>query len=74
MSDDDWEARLIYCVVRRELGEETYHRLVEHYKDNPNVKVILDRRRGERRTGKSYGGKRTIRDRRQHGSPGALDI
>ena len=44
---------MIYCVVPPELGDESFRRLVEHYKDNPNVKVILDRRQGERRTDRS---------------------
>jgi hypothetical protein len=59
---------LIYCVVPPELGEEAYRRLVEHYKDNPNVKVIMDRRHGERR------GARSTRDRRHRRTPGAFDI
>ncbi len=60
---------MIYCVVPRELDEETFQRLVEHYKDNESVTVIRDRRYNERRTANdSYGGKRTLRDRRQHGS------
>ncbi len=46
---------MIYCVVPPELGEDAYRRLVEHYRDNPNVKVIMDRRHGERRTDRSDG-------------------
>jgi hypothetical protein len=65
---------MIYCVVPPELGEEAYRRLGEHYKDNPNVKVIMDRRRGERRTDRSRGDKRTTRDRRQRGTHGAIDL
>jgi hypothetical protein len=58
---------MIYCVVPPEFGEEAYERLVEHYKDNPNITVIVDRRRGERRQAGSHGGGlRTLRDRRQH--------
>jgi hypothetical protein len=57
---------VIYCVVPRELEEELYSKLVEHYKDNPNVTVVLDRRDGpDRRDGREYGGKREIRDRRR---------
>ncbi len=37
---------MIYCVVPPELEDELYAKLVEHYKDNPNVTVILDRRTG----------------------------
>lgn len=65
---------MIYCVVPPELGEESYRRLVEHYKDNPNVKVILDRRQGERRGDRSGGGARSTRDRRCRRAPGAFDV
>ena len=65
---------MIYCVVPPELGDEAFRRLVEHYKDNPNVKVIMDRRYGERRTDRSRGEKRIKRDRRQRGTPGAIDL
>ena len=65
---------MIYCVVPPELGDEAFHRLVEHYKDNPNVKVIMDRRHGDRRTDRSRVDKRTTRDRRQRGTPGAIDL
>jgi len=71
---DDREAELIYCVVPRELGDEAFQRLVEHYKDNPNVKVIVERREGERRADRSGGGVRTLRDRRRHRPPGAFDV
>ena len=66
---------MIYCVVPPELGEEAYKRLVEHYKDNPNVKVIMDRRQGERRRERGGGGgERSIRDRRRRRLPGSLEI
>jgi hypothetical protein len=32
---------VIYCVVPPELEEELYEKLIEYYKDNPNVKVII---------------------------------
>lgn len=35
---------MIYCVVPRPLADELYDRLVEHYRDDPNVEVIVDRR------------------------------
>ena len=64
---------MIYCVVPRELEEELYEKMVEHYRDNPNVTVIVDRREGpDRRTGKSYGGKRLLRDRRRPRIPGTF--
>src|SRR3954447_7615883 len=57
---------VIYCVVPHELEAELYDKLVEHYNDNPNVTVIVDRREGDnRRPGREYGGKREIRDRRR---------
>jgi hypothetical protein len=59
---------MIYCVVPPELEAELYEKLVEHYKDNPNVTVILDRRTGpdRRKAGSNVpGGKRQIRDRRR---------
>ena len=65
---------MIYCVVPPELGDEAFRRLLEHYKDNPSVKVIMDRRHGDRRTDRSRGDKRTTRDRRQRGTPGAIDL
>ena len=59
---------MIYCVIPRELEGELFEKMVEYYKDNPNVTVIVDRRSGsDRRHEKSEGGasKRTIRDRRR---------
>ena len=64
---------VIYCVVPHELEAELYDKLVEHYKDNPNVTVIVDRREGEdRRKGRVFGGKRTIRDRRRARASGTF--
>src|SRR3954464_15104747 len=40
---------MIYSVVPEELADELYDRLVEYYRDDPNVKVIVDRRKSERR-------------------------
>jgi hypothetical protein len=65
---------MIYCVVPPELGEQAYRRLVDHYKDNPNITVILDRRQGDRRRDRSGGGEREQRDRRRQRLPGALRI
>jgi hypothetical protein len=64
---------MIYCVVPKELESELYDKLVAHYKDNPNVTVVVDRREGEdRRAGRKYGGKREIRDRRRSRAPGTF--
>jgi hypothetical protein len=64
---------MIYCVIPRELAGDLYDKLVEYYKDNPNVTVIVDRREGEdRRNGSGGGGKREIRDRRRARIPGTF--
>jgi hypothetical protein len=64
---------MIYCVVPRELEDELYEQLVERYKDNPNVTVILDRRTGpDRRKGRESGGQRVTRDRRRPRVPGTF--
>ena len=34
---------MIYCVVPRPLADELYPKLVEHYKDDANVEVIIDK-------------------------------
>ena len=59
---------MIYCVVPQALADELYDKLVDYYKDDPNVKVIVDRRAGaDRRHGEEApeGEQRTIRDRRR---------
>ena len=57
---------MIYCVIPHELEEELYEKMVAYYRDNPNVTVIVDRRKGaDRRRGKAYGGMRESRERRR---------
>jgi hypothetical protein len=60
---------MIYCVIPRELEAELFEKMVEYYRDNPNVEVILDRREGpDRRDGRSdaeFKEQREIRDRRR---------
>jgi hypothetical protein len=61
---------MIYCVIPRELADELYDKMVEYYKDNPNVTVIVDRREGKDRRKESEGRleaseQRTVRDRRR---------
>jgi len=67
---------MIYCVIPPELADELYEKLVEHYKDNPNVKVIVDRRSGpDRRRGEEagqYAERRETRDRRRSRIPGTF--
>ena len=68
---------MIYCVIPPELADELFDKMVDYYKDNPNVTVIIDRRkRPDRRAGKkvSDGAKeqRTVRDRRRARIPGTF--
>ncbi len=66
---------MIYCVIPRELEAELYDKLVEYYKDNPDVTVIVDRREsGDRRKGKSTppDERRVTRDRRRARAPGTF--
>ena len=59
---------MIYCVVPQELVDELYDRLVAYYEKNPDVTVIVDRRRGvDRRhaSGDSRDERRVTRDRRR---------
>ena len=57
---------MIYCVVPEPLAEELYERLASYYDDDPNVTVIVDRRKKERREpGYTGGGQREVRDRRR---------
>jgi hypothetical protein len=67
------EDEMIYCVVPKELADQWYDKLREHYRDDPNVEVIIDRRKGERRSrGSSGGGMRELRDRRRRRIPGSF--
>jgi hypothetical protein len=72
---------MIYCVVPRPLADELYPRLVEYYRDEDNVTVIIDRRQFDRRArgGRSRQGsaadtvqRRVVRDRRRARVPGDL--
>ncbi len=61
---------MIYCVVPKPLEETLYPKLVEHYSDDENVTVIVERRRFDRRarSGRSSAGsdeRRVVRDRRR---------
>jgi len=65
---------VIYSVVPEEMAPELYERLVEYYKDDPNVKVIIDRRKSERRARgadqEPASQHRETRDRRRTRVPG----
>lgn len=67
---------MIYCVIPPELKDELYDRLVEYYKDNSNVEVIVDRRTGpDRRREKPSAEvmeQRKTRDRRRGRVPGTF--
>jgi hypothetical protein len=77
---------MIYCVVPEVLADELYDKLVDYYKDDPNVKVIIDRRAKDRRQDRDRRGerrnngapdednlpRRTIRDRRNRRAPGSF--
>ena len=57
---------MIYCVVPEPLADELYPRLGGYYEADPNVTVIVDRRKSERREpGATGGGQREVRDRRR---------
>jgi hypothetical protein len=67
---------MIYCVVPEPLEEELYEKLKEHYKDDPNVEVIIDRRTGpDRRKVTGNTGpdeRREVRDRRHRRATGSF--
>jgi hypothetical protein len=65
---------MIYCVVPKPLADELYPKLLEHYADEDNVTVIVDRREFDRRARRGSSVKaaapegaprRIIRDRRR---------
>jgi hypothetical protein len=73
--------RMIYSVVPRPLADELYPKLVEHYRDNENVTVLIDRRKADRRSRRGSAGadgtagsrqQRVVRDRRRARIPGDL--
>jgi hypothetical protein len=63
---------MIYCVVPEELAPELFDRMQTYYADDPNVEVIIDRRRSERRDANGTDGahRRELRDRRRARVPG----
>jgi hypothetical protein len=76
---------VIYCVVPEALAGELYDKLVDYYKDDPNVKVIIDRRGNDRRKEADRRDaarkaeedpekipRREIRDRRNRRAPGSF--
>jgi hypothetical protein len=64
---------VIYCVVPEALEGELFDKLTRYYADDPNVTVIVDRRKGGRREPTSgAGGQRERRDRRRARVPGEM--
>ena len=64
---------MIYCVVPEPLADELLDKLTRYYADDPNVTVIVDRRKASRRErGSSGGGNRERRDRRRTRVTGEL--
>jgi len=63
-------------VIPPELEDELYEKMVEYYKDNPNVTVTVDRRDGpDRRAGQDDGSfkeRRLTRERRRARVPGTF--
>ena len=67
---------MIYCVVPEPLAEELFDKLTEYYANDPNVTVIVDRRKASRRERGSGGAdgreRRERRDRRRPRVTGEL--
>ncbi|HYF25107.1 MAG TPA: hypothetical protein VD931_05160 [Baekduia sp.] len=64
---------MIYCVVPEALAPELFEKLKAYYADDPDVEVIVDRRKSERRKpgGQGEAGQqRELRDRRRRQVPG----
>jgi hypothetical protein len=68
---------MIYCVVPREMSDELYPKLTEHYAHEDNVTVIRDRRESDRRARGTRATdvvkqQRVVRDRRRARMPGDM--
>lgn len=66
---------MIYCVVPEALAEELFGKLTEYYADDPNVTVIVDRRKASRRkpgASDADHNNREVRDRRRPRVTGEL--
>lgn len=66
---------MLYCVVPPELEAELFDRLTAYYADDPDVTVIVDRRKAERRRrGRAdtdaVQQQRVLRDRRRRRATG----
>ena len=59
---------MIYCVVPEALAGELFDKLTDYYADDPNVTVIIERRKSSRRSPGGADGSsdaRLVRDRRR---------
>jgi hypothetical protein len=67
---------VIYCVIPEALAEELYEKMKVYYAGDPNVEVIVDRRKTSRRragSDPSAGSEqRQVRDRRRRRLVGEL--
>jgi len=64
---------VIYCVVPEAMADELFDKLTQYYAEDPNVTVIVDRRKSSRRErGSTGGGNRERRDRRRSRVTGEL--
>lgn len=63
---------MIYCVVPEELADQLLDKLTRYYAEDPNVEVIVDRRKTSRRQSSEGGGNRQVRDRRRPRVTGEL--
>ncbi len=67
---------VIYCVVPEPLAGDLLDKLTDYYSGDPNVTVIVDRRKASRRghapRRPSGGGQRAVRDRRRPRVTGEL--
>jgi hypothetical protein len=65
---------VIYCVIPPELESELFATLTAYYEDNPDVTVIVDRRRrsGVREVPEATPEARAARERRRQRIPGTF--
>ncbi len=73
---------MIYCVVPKPLADTLYPKLLDHYENEENVTVIIDRREFDRRARRGRSAapaataeetqRRVVRDRRRARVPGDL--
>jgi hypothetical protein len=64
---------VIYCVIPPELEGELFAKLVAYYENNPDVTVIIDRRRASgRREAPASPETHAVRERRRVRIPGTF--